>query len=240
MNDKYDYQCPDCGKILKFGDKFCKECGCKIDWEDDEKNKEQNSINDKNENFRDIKEVDLEGKTKKKSKKDIIKKKKTKPIKKIICAIICIALVIAIISTVYYIINQVNKPEDDIYSSAGNETSISNRKISEEEFEKIRLAKEKEAKEIWGYENEIHTQSGKIVVVLDEFVVMENHTYRFLKIGDACSFYEVNFSRIGDKVNISYNYENTISFDGLIKSDTMILYNNDGTTIYGEYPKISK
>lgn len=36
-----EYECPDCGNIIYYGDKFCKECGCKMNWEDD--TEEQNT-----------------------------------------------------------------------------------------------------------------------------------------------------------------------------------------------------
>ena len=31
-NNEIEYRCPDCNKKIDKGDKFCKECGCKIDW----------------------------------------------------------------------------------------------------------------------------------------------------------------------------------------------------------------
>ena len=27
-----EYACPDCNNKIENGDKFCKNCGCKIDW----------------------------------------------------------------------------------------------------------------------------------------------------------------------------------------------------------------
>ena len=30
--NKESYACPDCRKLIEEGDKFCKNCGCKIDW----------------------------------------------------------------------------------------------------------------------------------------------------------------------------------------------------------------
>lgn len=33
QNDE-EYKCPDCNNNIEFKDKFCKECGCKIDWSD--------------------------------------------------------------------------------------------------------------------------------------------------------------------------------------------------------------
>lgn len=34
--DDEEYECPDCGNIIYYGDKFCKECGCKMDWDEDD------------------------------------------------------------------------------------------------------------------------------------------------------------------------------------------------------------
>lgn len=32
---KYEYICPDCRKRIIYGDKFCKECGCKLNWDEE-------------------------------------------------------------------------------------------------------------------------------------------------------------------------------------------------------------
>lgn len=36
LNDDYEYKCPECSSIIEYGDKFCKNCACKLDWEDEE------------------------------------------------------------------------------------------------------------------------------------------------------------------------------------------------------------
>lgn len=33
--DDDEYCCPDCGNDIQYGDKFCKECGCKMKWDED-------------------------------------------------------------------------------------------------------------------------------------------------------------------------------------------------------------
>lgn len=246
MNNKYSYQCPDCGNIIKYKDKFCKECGCKIDWEEEENIIDSDNINDSNENYIVSKKSDFERKQKEENTQEnnINKNKKTKLLKIIICVIICIVLVSAVIVLIYNLTNRVDKSENDINSSIGNETNTENKntkKIGKEQFEEMKAAKEKEAKEIWGYKQEVHANSGNIYELLDEFVVTENHAYRFSQIGTALDFYEVNFFRTGDKVNISYDYNGEkITFNGIINSDKLILYMQDGTTIYGEYPRIFK
>lgn len=30
-----EYCCPDCGNDIQYGDKFCKECGCKMNWDEE-------------------------------------------------------------------------------------------------------------------------------------------------------------------------------------------------------------
>lgn len=32
---QYEYKCPDCNKKILYGDNFCKECGCKLNWDED-------------------------------------------------------------------------------------------------------------------------------------------------------------------------------------------------------------
>ena len=44
INEIDEYECPDCGNAILYGDKFCKECGCKMDWEDDEPEEMKNKI----------------------------------------------------------------------------------------------------------------------------------------------------------------------------------------------------
>lgn len=33
MEKRYGYKCPDCYKTIDFGDKYCKNCSCKLDWD---------------------------------------------------------------------------------------------------------------------------------------------------------------------------------------------------------------
>lgn len=42
MSKKYEYKCPDCGKEIGYKSKFCAECNCKINWDD-----EDNSIDNR-------------------------------------------------------------------------------------------------------------------------------------------------------------------------------------------------
>lgn len=35
-----EYICPDCNKKILYGDKFCKECGCKLNWDEDNRSEE--------------------------------------------------------------------------------------------------------------------------------------------------------------------------------------------------------
>ena len=35
MSNSYEYKCPDCGEFVNYGDNFCKNCSCKLDWEDE-------------------------------------------------------------------------------------------------------------------------------------------------------------------------------------------------------------
>ena len=37
-----EYICPDCNNKILFGDKFCKECGCKLNWQENDKDEEIN------------------------------------------------------------------------------------------------------------------------------------------------------------------------------------------------------
>lgn len=32
----YEYKCPECSESIEYGDKFCKNCACKLDWDEDE------------------------------------------------------------------------------------------------------------------------------------------------------------------------------------------------------------
>lgn len=36
-----EYICPDCNNKIIYGDKFCKECGCKLNWDEDYEEKEE-------------------------------------------------------------------------------------------------------------------------------------------------------------------------------------------------------
>jgi len=44
------YACPDCKSVIAYGDKFCKNCGCKINWEENikYKNSQEESVKEKN------------------------------------------------------------------------------------------------------------------------------------------------------------------------------------------------
>ena len=69
MGKEYDYRCPDCGKTVEFRDKFCKECGCKLNWED-----EENKTEDRKEELK----AEKDNKTKDKPKNKRKNKKNAK------------------------------------------------------------------------------------------------------------------------------------------------------------------
>ena len=54
---KYIYKCPDCKKIVKFGDNFCKNCSCKLDWEEEKNERKESKI--KNQNFEKSTEIKM-------------------------------------------------------------------------------------------------------------------------------------------------------------------------------------
>lgn len=54
---KYIYKCPDCKKIVKFGDNFCKNCSCKLDWTYEINDKKVSKI--KNQNFEKSAEIKM-------------------------------------------------------------------------------------------------------------------------------------------------------------------------------------
>ncbi|MGN0974154.1 MAG: hypothetical protein ACI4OT_05365 [Bacilli bacterium] len=35
-NSSYDYKCPECNCFIDYGDKFCKNCSCKLDWDEEQ------------------------------------------------------------------------------------------------------------------------------------------------------------------------------------------------------------
>lgn len=45
-----EYICPDCNNKILYGDKFCKECGCKLNWDEDNQNEEVKEGVEKEEN----------------------------------------------------------------------------------------------------------------------------------------------------------------------------------------------
>lgn len=50
MKKEYEYLCPDCKEKVEFGDNFCKNCSCKLNWEEEQKEnaKEEHEITEKN------------------------------------------------------------------------------------------------------------------------------------------------------------------------------------------------
>lgn len=43
----YEYKCPDCEKLVNYGDKFCKNCSCKLNWDGEETIADENLELDK-------------------------------------------------------------------------------------------------------------------------------------------------------------------------------------------------
>ena len=71
-NKNYEYKCPDCDNLVEFGDKFCKNCSCKLDWDDESKNdfiEEEKNI----EQIKDKKEADIFEKSDSVTKNKIIR-----------------------------------------------------------------------------------------------------------------------------------------------------------------------
>lgn len=92
MSKKYDYKCPDCGELISFGDNFCKNCSCRLDWEDELENN-MSEINDKLK----VEEKD----TNKKRKNANSNKKAKKHIKK---NKITTALIFILLQSIFYIV----------------------------------------------------------------------------------------------------------------------------------------
>lgn len=41
VSNNFEYKCPDCNNSIDYGDKFCKNCSCKLDWEEEQEEPEE-------------------------------------------------------------------------------------------------------------------------------------------------------------------------------------------------------
>jgi hypothetical protein len=232
MNNKYDYQCPDCGKAIKYLDKFCKECGCKIDWDTEENDKQ---IESKKINNNETKENDIlldYDKNIEDDNKEQVKYKKHKGFKVFLIVFISFIISCTVIIAILYIVFQIKESDDE--DIIVGDPVVDNHK-TKEEIEKL----ENEAKEIWRNERIIHAQSGKDYITLFEYIITEEKAYEIIYIDELdnpdseYSIKEVIFSRDGNKVTISKDGQNTVK--GVIEGDKLIL---DGRTSESAYVKI--